>query len=415
MSQLTSLPEHHPAVFAPYKQQDGTIVLGQRDAEGLAAEYGTPVYIYSEAVLAKRVADLRLAMPQGLSLHYAVKANPHPQILRHLTALVEGFDVASGGEVERLATLDHPPAEVSFAGPGKSEAELITAISKGVRIVVESPQQLRQTNAIARDLGVVAKVLVRLNDHRQVRNGGLSMTGGPSVFGWDMQDYVDNGINLFSGSAHVSFEGFHLFYGTQILQAHALADGVRMSAALLASIPVPKLPTLINLGGGLGLPYAPKDIPLDPCELTEAWADACQTIRARFPDVRICIELGRYLVGPAGVYLTRVLDKKVSDDRTYLVTDGGLHHFLAATGNFGQVFRRNHPVWPATPRTGAPETVTIVGRLCTPIDVFARDVTLPPVEVGDVLVLFQAGAYGFTASPRDFLSHPPPPEIVLPG
>ncbi|MEB3204367.1 MAG: alanine racemase [Candidatus Sericytochromatia bacterium] len=406
------LSEHHSEVLAPYLGSGGSVLLDGTSPESLADTLGTPAYVYSGSVISRRVADLRRAMPAGLSLHYAVKANPNAQVLAHIAGLVDGFDVASGGELERLAKAGCPFSEVSFAGPGKSREELCRAVSLGVRVVVESPHQLLLTDAVARGLGRVARVMVRLNDHREVRNGGLSMSGG-SVFGWDLEDYVRTGQELFSSLSHVVFEGFHLFHGTQVLQAMALVEGLRTSAELLRTVPVPANPVLINLGGGLGLPYGPRDVPLDPGDLTTAWTEACRTIRSRFPAVNICVELGRYLVGPAGIYLTRVVDKKMAGDKRYLVTDGGLHHFLAATGNFGQVFRRNHPVWPANPRHGTPETVTIVGRLCTPIDVFARDVTLAPVEIGDLLVLFQAGAYGFTASPRDFLSHDPPAEHFL--
>ncbi|MBM3258569.1 MAG: alanine racemase [Candidatus Sericytochromatia bacterium] len=408
------LPEHHSEVLAPYLGFGGAVLVDGTSAESLASTLGTPAYVYSGSVISRRIAELRRAMPAGLSLHYAVKANPNKEVLAHIAGLVDGFDVASGGEVERLAKAGWTLSEVSFAGPGKSRDELSRAVSLGVRIVVESPHQLLLTNSVARELGRMAPVMVRLNDHREVRNGGLTMSGG-SVFGWDLEDYVQTGPDLFSSLSHVAFEGFHLFHGTQILQATALAEGLRTSAELLRTVPVPANPVLINLGGGLGLPYGPKDVPLNPRDLTTAWTEACRTIRSRFPAVRICVELGRYLVGPAGVYLTRVVDKKMAGDRRYIVTDGGLHHFLAATGNFGQVFRRNHPVWPANPRDGEPETVSVVGRLCTPIDVFARDVTLAPVEIGDILVLFQAGAYGFTASPRDFLSHAPPVERFLKG
>jgi diaminopimelate decarboxylase len=257
--------------------------------------------------------------------------------------------------------------------------------------------------------------MVRLNDHRQLGNGGLTMAGGRSVFGWDLDDYRQTALPAFASLDHVRFHGIHLFRGTQSLQVQALAEGLRVSSELLASLPMPGEPRLINLGGGLGIPYAPKDVPIDPRALKPAWQSASDAIRSRYPAVRLCVELGRFLVGPIGLYLTRVIDKKVSGGNTYLVTDGGLHHFAAATGNFGQVIRRNHALWPARLRPGDPERVTVVGCLCTPMDVFARDVMLPPVEIGDMLILFQAGAYGYTASPRQFLSHPEPEEVFLPG
>jgi len=414
MTTAKPLPEHHPAIFAPFLSIDGTVQLEGVPVAELLSPVEGPTYVYSAKALSDRVGLLRAHMPDDWALHYAVKANPHPKLLRRVAELVEGFDVASGGEIDRLVDLGIAPDRISFAGPGKTRDELERAIALGVTLVVESPHQLQMVAAIAGERGGTAKVMVRLNDHRQLGNGGLTMAGR-SVFGWDLDDYCQSGLALFDSLENVRFHGLHLFRGTQSLQTSALAAGILASADLLSRIPVPAPPCLVNLGGGLGIPYGPQDIPLDPSGLRPAWAEAQTAIRERFPGTGLCLELGRYLVGPAGLYLTRVIDRKRSGGHTFLVTDGGLHHFAAATGNFGQVLRRNHPLWPADPRPGEAERVTVVGRLCTPMDVFARDVWLPPVAIGDILVMFQAGAYGFTASPRGFLSHPEPEERVFPG
>ncbi len=408
-------PEDHLDIILPFQAGDGAIELDRDSLAAIAEQLGTPLYLYSGARLTSRVETLRAAMPAHFGLHYAVKANPHPEVIRHLAPLVQGFDIASGGELERLEALGVDLTRVSFAGPGKTRQALELAVARGVKIVVESPHQLQMTAAIAAEQGRTADVMVRLNDHRQLGNGGLTMAGGRSVFGWDLDDYRENGLALFESLQHVRFHGIHLFRGSQSLQTQALAEGVRASTELLLNLPMPAPPRLLNLGGGLGIPYAPRDVPLDLALLTPTWQETGTQLRERFPDVGICMELGRFLAGPAGLYLTRVIDRKVSGGHTFLVVDGGLHHFAAATGNFGQVIRRNHPLWPARPRPGEAETVTVVGCLCTPMDVFARDVRLPPVEIGDILVLFQAGAYGFTASPRGFLSHPEPREVFWPA
>jgi diaminopimelate decarboxylase len=408
-------PEHHPDVHAPFLAPDGAIALDGNPVEAIAERLGTPLYLYSATHLTSRVETLRAALPPGFGLHYAVKANPHPEVIRHLAPQVEGFDIASGGELDRLESLGLDLTRVSFAGPGKTRQALERAIAAGVKIVVESAHQLQQTEAIAAEQGRPVEVMVRLNDHRQLGNGGLTMAGGRSVFGWDLDDYRANGLAMFASLRHVRFHGIHLFRGSQSLQPRALAEAVRASTELLLNLPMPGVPRLLNLGGGLGIPYAPRDISLDLTPLTLIWNETGTRLRERFPETRLCLELGRFLVGPAGLYLTRVIDRKVSGGHTFLVVDGGLHHFAAATGNFGQVIRRNHPLWPARPRPGEAETVTVVGCLCTPMDVFARDVRLPPVEIGDILVLFQAGAYGFTASPRGFLSHPEPREVFWPA
>ncbi len=404
-------PEHHLDVLEPFLAVDRALELGGTSLQSIAQQEGTPLYLYSADHLSSRVTTLRRALPSTFSLHYAVKANPHPQVIHHLATRVDGFDIASGGELDRLESLGIDLRRVSFAGPGKSRDELERAVSRGVKIVVESPHQLQMTGAIAAEQGRMVDVLVRLNDHRQLGNGGLTMAGGRSVFGWDLEDYLATAFDLFATLPYVRFHGIHLFRGSQSLHAGALAEGIRASTDLLLSLPMPGVPRLLNLGGGLGIPYAPRDIPLDISQLTPAWHETSARLQERFPGVGLCLELGRYLAGPAGLYLTRVIDRKRSGGHTFLVVDGGLHHFAAATGNFGQVIRRNHPLWPAHPRPGETETVTVVGCLCTPMDVFAREVSLPPVEIGDILVLFQAGAYGFTASPRGFLSHPEPREV----
>ncbi|MEO7177238.1 MAG: pyridoxal-dependent decarboxylase, exosortase A system-associated, partial [Allosphingosinicella sp.] len=173
-------------------------------------------------------------------------------------------------------------------------------------------------------------------------------------------------------------------------------------------------PPLVNLGGGFGIPYFATEASLD---VESVGAALAQTLANRPPILAtssFAIELGRWLVGESGVYLTRIVDRKVSRGKTFLVTDGGLHHMLAASGNFGQLLRRNYPVAIAN-RFGAPagEEASIVGCLCTPLDRLADDVMIPSAEVGDLVAVFLAGAYGLSASPAAFLGHPPALEMAV--
>ena len=413
MTKNQEMREHHPAIYAPFERDDGQIVISDQTVESLATRIQTPFYAYCRKGIDARIAGLRAALPTEYKLHYAIKANPNLEVLRHVVPLVDGFDIASGGELARLEEIGYGMAEVSFAGPGKTAREIERAVSRDVVVIVESSTQLEMCNRIAGEMKRRARCMVRLNDHRQLGSGGLSMSGSSTVFGWDISDYVERGVPMFAELSHVDFFGFHLFYGSQILQHGALVQGIEISAQTICDVPVPSAPKFINLGGGLGIPYGPKDEPLDTNELTSTWKAAADRILGRFPETELCLELGRYIVGPAGLYVTKVVDRKTIGDNTFLVTDGGMHHFAAATGNFGQVLKRNHPIWPARPRLGDVEKVSVVGCLCTPMDVFARDVPLPPVEVGDLLVMFQAGAYGYTASPRDFLSHDAPAEVLF--
>jgi diaminopimelate decarboxylase len=243
----------------------------------------------------------------------------------------------------------------------------------------------------------------------------MRMGGGPQQFGVDAEAVPDLLEHLVA--AEVDFLGFHVFAGSQILNANLLCEAQRKSVSLALQIarnggrPI----TYLNLGGGFGVPYFPDEAPLD---LTQIGANLAALmdgpIRDGLPNARVVIELGRFIVGECGVYVTRVLDRKQSRGRTYLVVDGGLHHQLAASGNFGQVIRRNYPIAVGNRVRQTPdETVTVVGCLCTPLDILGDNIALPRADVGDLIVLFQAGAYGLTASPVSFLGHPAPIEVLV--
>jgi diaminopimelate decarboxylase len=376
---------------------------------------GTPFFAYDRRLLTERIDLLRATLPVGIDLSYAVKANPMPAVVQHLSGLVDSLDVASAAEM--LVALDTPmPADrVSFAGPGKTPAELTQAVAAGVTIEMESETEAQRVTMIGERLGVRPRVAVRVNPDFQVKGSGMRMGGGPQQFGVDAEKVPALLHEL--DRADLEFLGFHIFAGSQNLNADILCDAQRKTVELALRLAGESSQPIryLNLGGGFGIPYFDKDERLDlPAigqNLEGLLADA---IRPNLPEARVVVELGRHIVGECGVYVTRIVDRKESRGKTFLVVDGGLHHQLAASGNFGQVIRRNYPVAIGN-RAGheATETVSVVGCLCTPLDLLADGVSLPPADIGDLVVVFQAGAYGLTASPTAFLSHPAPVEVLV--
>jgi len=397
-----------------YEALGGELAIGGRKASELAAEAGTPLFVYSRDLLSMRVAQLRAALPSRVALHYAVKANPFGPVLEHLAPLVDGFDIASGGELALVRAAGIDPALVSFAGPGKRDSELEAAISAGVTLNLESEGEAGRALAIGERLGIVPRLAIRVNPSFDLKGSGMKMGGGAKPFGVDADRVPALARQVIAAGAE--WRGFHIFAGSQALSAEAIIDTQRQTLALAAELaeasgaPLPKL----NLGGGFGIPYFPGDEPVDLAAVGSALAERLDHLPAPLSETRLCIELGRYLVGEAGVYLCRIVDRKVSHGEVYLVTDGGLHHQLAASGNFGTVVRRNYPVAIAT-RFGAPieEEANVVGCLCTPLDRLADKGGFPRAEVGDLVAVFCAGAYGASASPAMFLGQGPAAELLV--
>lgn len=373
----------------------------------------TPAYVYDFAVIRARIAKLRAALPDAVGLHYAIKANPLPALLAAIAPLVDGMDVASAGEMARA--LDVKPADtISFAGPGKRDAELEAAIRAGVTLNIESEGEAARAMAIGERLGIASRCAVRVNPDHELRGSGMKMGGRPSPFGVDAARVPALVRRLIEAGA--DWRGFHIFAGSQALDADAVIETQAATVALAAELAgqVGVMPPQVNLGGGLGIPYFPGDKPIDVERIGAALERSLRERPDMLAQTRFHLELGRYLVGEAGVYLARVIDRKESQGETFLVVEGGLNHHLAATGNFGTVVKRNYPVAVAhRMQDAAEETVTIVGPLCTPLDRLADRVALPRAEVGDVIAVFASGAYGASASPSAFLGHAPVREILV--
>lgn len=400
---------------AGFEAIDGVLAVGGRPVTQWVERAGsTPLFLYSTEHLRRRVAELRAAMPERLALHYAVKANPFPPLLSLMATLVDGFDIASGGELEIVRGAGVPLRQVSFAGPGKRDAELEAAIRAGVTLNLESEGEAGRAIAIGERLGMTPRLAIRVNPEFDLKGSGMKMGGGAKPFGVDAERVPALVRTVVASGAE--WRGFHIFAGSQALDAEAIADTQAQALALAARLQDESGVALphCNLGGGLGIPYFPGDVPVDLALVGERLAQCFADLPAALQETAFCIELGRYLVGEAGVYIARIVDRKISHGEVFLITDGGLHHQLAASGNFGTVVRRNYPSAIAT-HFGAPveEEASIVGCLCTPLDKLADKGGFPKAREGDLVAVFCAGAYGASASPANFLGQGPAIEMLV--
>lgn len=398
-----------------FQTLDGELAVSGQKASTLVAMAGrTPLFAYSRALISDRVASLRDAMPERLRINYAIKANSFPPLLEHVASLVDGLDIASGGELEMVRAAGVSGERVSFAGPGKRDEELEAAVSAGVTLNLESENEARRALAIGEKLGISPRLAIRVNPDFELKGSGMKMGGGAKPFGVDAERVPALAREIVA--ANCEWRGLHIFTGSQALDAGAVIEAQTNTLDLAhriaseAGLELPKL----NMGGGFGIPYFHGDTPLDIGRVGAALADRLESLPETLANAELYIELGRYIVGEAGVYLTRIVDRKQSHGETYLITDGGLHHQLAASGNFGTVVRRNYPLAIAS-RFGAEphEVANVVGCLCTPLDRLADKAHLPRAEVGDIVAVFCAGAYGASASPSAFLGQGPAAELLV--
>jgi len=381
----------------------------------LAARVGrTPFYAYDRAAISARIGELRAALPAEVELHYAVKANPMPAVVAHIAPLVDGFDVASQGELLVALDAGMPPREISFAGPGKTPPELAAAVASGICVNVESELELARLAELGQRTGWMPRVALRVNPDFELKGAGMKMGGVPRQFGIDA-DRIPAALEQ-ACTLGLALEGLHIFCGSQNLSAEALIDANVKTLDLAARLVEHHREgfRFVNIGGGYGIPYFPGEKAFDLGAVGAALGENIHARRAALGEARIVVELGRYIVGEAGYYVCEVTDLKISKGQTFAIVNGGLHHHLANSGNFGQVLRKNYPVVVGN-RLDAPAAaqVSVVGPLCTPLDMVADRVALPALAVGDYIVVLQSGAYGYTASPQRFLSHPAPLEILV--
>jgi diaminopimelate decarboxylase len=403
---------HAPHAF---EVQGNELMIGGLSVSMLAQQVGrTPFYAYDRRKIDDRVAELRRVLPASVKLHYAIKANPMPAVVQHLAQRVDGLDVASGGELRLALDTGIDRREISFAGPGKSITELQQAAAAGILINVESAREVRELVRVAANTTHTARIAVRVNPDFELKSSGMKMGGGPKPFGVDAEQVP--ALLREIGQSGLRFEGFHIFSGSQNLRSAAICEAqtkaLELAIRLAEHAPAPV--KVVNIGGGFGIPYFPGEHPLELATVGDNLGQLAQRQSSELPEAELVVELGRFLVGEAGVYVCRVVDRKISRGQVFLVTDGGLHHHLAASGNFGQVVRKNYPVAIGNRMAAsATEAASVVGPLCTPLDLLAEKMVLPSAAEGDLVVVFQSGAYGYSASPHGFLSHPAPLEVLV--
>jgi diaminopimelate decarboxylase len=395
-----------------------SLVIGDVSVIQLAETYGTPIFVYDLAVFDQKYDALRKALPQRFSIYYSMKANPASAVVKHFLSRGCGIEIASVGEFHRAIEAGCSTDRILFAGPGKSEAELELVLSQGVgEIHMESLTEAKRIAMICRRLGRRARVAIRINPAGEAEGGAMRMGGRPAPFGMD-EESLDQVLDAVLGEPELDVCGIHLFTGTQILDAATLQNQYRHGLEIARRV-VKRLGQslrTLDFGGGLGIPYFAHEQELNLDNLQTGLATLFEEVNQDpcFDGTQFLVEPGRFLAGEAGVYVARISDIKISRGKKFLIVDGGMNHHLAASGNLGQTIKRNYPIALVNKLTSpAGETVDIVGPLCTPLDTLARGIALPHAEIGDLVGIFQSGAYGRSASPMGFLSHPAPGEVCV--
>ncbi len=371
-----------------------------------------PSYVIYRNLIRNRMSAIKENLDDSIKIHFAIKANPNVHLVELMSQITDGFDLASGKELNLALNTGINPEHVSMAGPGKSQQELRAAAMVRATVNIESARELGMLRDISEELGFPCPIALRINVPFETKGFGLKMGGSPRQFGIDWEQVPELVQTI--KDYQLDFKGLHLFSGSQNLDAKQITSVQEQSYELARSLsqkyqlPMKK----VNLGGGLGIPYYTNDKAIDLPLIKAKMNDLAEKARKDFDDTILALELGRFLVGEAGIYVCDVVDLKTSGGINFVITNGGLHHHLLATGNFGQVIRRNFPI-KVLGKTGAERSYRVTGLLCTPLDIFASDILLPELEIGDKIIIFQSGAYGKTSSPSGFLSHPEVNEFLL--
>lgn len=396
------------AALSGYRTQRGTLVLGKRDVRDLAEHFGTPFYAYDAALIRENYRRVASAFP-AFRIAYSLKANPNLgvcAILRRCGSLAE---VASGGEIMAAFASGFHPREILFAGPAKQDWELELACRRNIGVInVESLGELERLNTIAQSLRRCPRVCIRVNTRVGSRDAVEKMVGGSSRFGIDEEEISSV---LRSRTESIRVVGIHVYTGSQILDEDEIVSNIVRGVQLFvrcSRVAHTPLKSLV-CGGGLGVPNQAGQPALDLAYLRKRLTARLARYDQQLKKMQLTLEIGRYLVASAGVFVTRVVDVKASRGRVYVSTDGGMNNFLRP------IFMRvEHPIL-AVNRLDERLQISadMGGPLCTPLDLYGTNVRLPHVAVGDLVGIFNAGAYGFTMSIHGFLSHPVPAEVIV--
>ena len=410
----------HQLMRQYFRARGGELLVGDIGVRELAATFGTPLYVYDQGLMATRYRELVAAVDGFAEVYYSIKANPQPEVARCFVNLGAGLEVASGGEFLLARAAGCDPKRLLFAGPGKGADELRIALGGGVgEIHIESLDEVALVGDIAASMGRSVSVALRINPEAAAAGGAMRMGGKPSPFGID-EENLDEAVSAVLAQPALHLDGVHLYSGTQVLQAEVLlrqwSHGLTLAQRLAGQLG--RALRRVDLGGGLGIPYHTGQQPLDLAEVQAGAVVLAERLRStpELAGTQVLIEPGRWLTGPSGIYLMAVRSVKRSRGQRFVVCDGGMHHHLAASGNLGQVIKRDYPLVAAT-RVGEPsiDVASVVGPLCTPLDRLGHETPLPELRVGDLIAVLQSGAYGLSASPAGFLSHPMPAEVMVHG
>ena len=415
------MPEVLQVIHRHYKIEDGLLqVGGQVSIDQIVTKIGTPLFLYDANVLDQKFSQLRDTLPEEVAISYSVKANPCRPILKHFLGKGCGLEIASGGEFLQACLAGCDPKNIVFAGPGKLETELEEVLKQGIgEVHAESVTEIDRLAKISEQLGVRAQVAVRVNPTGEALGGAMRMGGQSTPFGID-EESLGEVVDRIESNPFLEFSGLHLFSGTQILDYSVLVSQYRKGLGIAREIVnrIHRPLRTLDFGGGWGIPYFGKEQELETSKLATELEELFSEVRddRDFSNTHFMVEPGRYLVGESGIYVSQIIDIKVSRGKKFLIVDGGMHQHLAASGNFGQVIKKNFPVCILNKLADTSlEKVDVVGPLCTPLDILARDAQLPQASIGDWVGVLQSGAYARAASPLDFLSHPSPPEVWVKG
>ncbi|RBW68765.1 type III PLP-dependent enzyme [Bacillus taeanensis] len=373
-------------------------------------------YLYNLNTLHTHVSRMIASLPSNCQLYYAVKANSNIRILEELAPVVKGFEAASIGEIEKVRSVNNT-IPILFGGPAKKDSEIAGAINYGVQFIhVESVHELRRVNEIACQHGVMIRILLRVNLRHSVPNARLKMTGVPTQFGIDEKE-IPVVIKLCQELTNVSLKGFHFHGMSNNLDAkeHVMYVSHCMNKAEAWEKEFNLSLSYINAGGGIGVNY-------DYVEKQFDWDDFIARLHELLNNPNhvkwnVVFECGRYITASCGYYAAEIVDMKQNHGKHFVILRGGSHHFRLPAA-----WKHNHPftVVPVEKwrypfeRTELENTsITVAGELCTPNDVLARDVVVPKVRIGDILLFHYTGAYGWDISHQQFLSHPNPEHFFL--
>lgn len=403
--------------------------LDGTEAETLAKAHGTPYYLYDLDAALAHLATLRASLPKVVDVLYCVKANGNKKVLEAFKPHVAGLDLSSAGELDMAIAAGYDPKHASIAGPGKTSSDLERCVDRGCGIIsLESLPELGRLGAICRAKGKRQDVTLRINPLETPKEFAMRMGGGASQFGVPEEE-APAALDAIKAESGVRLVGLHIYAGTQCLEERALVDNMAGSLAIMARLADSHdlHPEVINLGGGFGIPYFTGQKEVDSASLGRAVGAKLEEFQAthpRFAKTRFVFELGRFLIGRYGAYVSRVTEIKETRGKRFVILDGGMHHVFPATGNFGQLVKKNYPVANLTRGTGSDDGALespdnapqeVCGPLCTPMDSLARGVRIPRAEPGDLVGFFASGAYSYAASPLLFLSHDTPLELLKLG